>query len=133
MTTTSTQNYLKAVRELRSINERVTTGALARRVNVASASATNMLKRLAAVGFLDYRPHRGVTLTELGEREAAAVLHRHEIVERYLVAILGFAGAQAHAEAEKLEHAVSMDLVRRMSDAISATSAVTESDAHVCQ
>lgn len=129
MTTTSTQNYLKAIRELRCREERVTTGVLARRLNVTSASATNKLQRLAAAGFLDYQPHRGVTLTELGEREAAAVLHRHEIIERYLISFLGFSSVQAHAEAEQLEHAVSMDLVCRMSDAVSATAASSDCEA----
>jgi DtxR family Mn-dependent transcriptional regulator len=116
MTTTSTQNYLKAIRELRDSDKRVTTGALAQHLNVSAASATNMAQRLAAAGFLDYRPHRGVALTESGEREAEAVLHRHNTIKRYLVGQLGFTNAQAHAEAERLEHAVSMNLVNKMSD-----------------
>jgi DtxR family Mn-dependent transcriptional regulator len=121
MTTTSTQDYLKAICELRGSGKRVTTGALAQHLNVAAASATNMVQRLAAAGFLDYKPRRGVVLTESGECEASAVLYRHKTIERYLVDQLGFTIAQAHAEAERLEHAASMNLVDKMSRAIQPT------------
>lgn len=114
MTTTSAENYLKAILELRGAGERVATSALAHHFNIAPASVTNMVQRLAMEGLLDYAPYSGVKLTEAGEREATAVLVRHEIIERYLINTLGFDEAQAHAEAERLEHVVSPDLVQRM-------------------
>jgi DtxR family Mn-dependent transcriptional regulator len=114
MTTTSAENYLKAIRELCDAGGRVTTCTLARHFNIAPASVTNMVQRLAAEGLLDYAPYSGVKLTEAGEREAAAVLRRHEIIERYLINTFGFDEAQAHAEAERLEHVVSPNLVQRM-------------------
>ncbi len=116
MTTTSTENYLKAIRELRDANGRVTTCVLARHLNIAPASVTNMVQRLATDGLLDYTPYRGVALTIVGEHAAAAVSHKHEIIERYLIGTLGFDDAQAHAEAERLEHAASHELVERMQD-----------------
>lgn len=117
MTTTSIENYLKAIRELRGpsgADDRVTTCALARHLQIAPASVTNMLQRLAADGLVDYAPYRGALLTEMGEREASAVSHKHEVIERYLIGALGFNDAQAHAEAERLEHVASHDLVVRM-------------------
>lgn len=114
MTTTSAENYLKAIRELCGTGGRVATSALARHFNIAPASVTNMVQRLASEGLLDYAPYCGVQLTEAGERKAAAVLRRHEIIERYLISTLGFDDVQAHAEAERLEHVVSCDLVQRM-------------------
>jgi DtxR family Mn-dependent transcriptional regulator len=114
MTTTSIENYLKAIRELRGADERVTTCVLARHLTIAPASVTNMVQRLAADGLLEYTPYRGVALTAAGEREASAVSRRHEIIERYLIGVLGFSDAQAHAEAERLEHVISNDLVSRM-------------------
>lgn len=114
MTTSSTENYLKAIREIRNANRRVTTCALARHLNIAPASVTNMVKRLAVDGLLDYVPYRGVALTKMGERLAYAVSQRHEIIERYLTNAIGFDAAQAHAEAERWEHIVSDELARRL-------------------
>ncbi len=116
MTTTSIQNYLKAIGELRDADGRVTTCVLARHLGIAPASVTNMMQRLAADGLLDYTPYRGVALTTAGEREAEAVSRKHEVIERYLIGTLGFSNAQAHAEAERLEHAASHQLVERMQD-----------------
>lgn len=114
MTTTSIQNYLKAIGELRGPDGRVTTCVLARHLQVAPASVTNMVQRLAADGLLDYTPYRGVALTKAGEREAHTISRKHEIIERYLVGKLGFTPEQAHTEAERLEHVVSLDLCSRM-------------------
>jgi DtxR family Mn-dependent transcriptional regulator len=114
MTTTSTQNYLKAIRELCDGNRRVTTCVLARHLHVAPASVTNMVQRLAADDLVDYVPYRGVALTEVGEREAKSVLHKHGVVERYLVNVLGFDDAQAHAEAERWEHCISDEMMSRL-------------------
>lgn len=114
MTTAASQNYLKAVRELRGANGRVTTCVLARHLHIAPASVTNMMQRLAADGLVDYMPYRGAALTPAGEQEAGDVSRRHEVIERYLIGTLGFDPEQAHIEAERLEHAASSDLVSRM-------------------
>jgi DtxR family Mn-dependent transcriptional regulator len=123
MTTTSTQNYLKAIHELCSADRRVTTCALARHLNLAPASVTNMMQRLAIAGLVDYAPYRGAALTPAGEREASTVSHKHEVIERYLIGALGFDGAQAHAEAERLEHVASPELVSRMAGLAEPTNA----------
>lgn len=114
MTTTSTQNYLKTIRELRGADGRATTCALARHLQIAPASVTNMMQRLAMDGLVEYTPYRGAALTETGEREASDVSHKHEIIERYLVATLGFNAEQAHAEAERWEHCISDEMTRKL-------------------
>lgn len=114
MTTPSIKNYLKAIRELRDETGRVTTCALARHLALAPASITHMAQRLAAAGFLEYTPYRGMSLTEAGEQKAADVSQRHEVIERFLIACLGFDNAKAHDEAERLEHVVSQKLIDSM-------------------
>jgi DtxR family Mn-dependent transcriptional regulator len=114
MTTTSAENYLKAIHELRDASGRVTTSVLARHLEIAPASVTNMMQRLAMDGLVDYTPYRGAALTEAGEREASAVSHKHEVIERYLIRTLGFNPEQAHAEAERLEHVASHNLVSKL-------------------
>ena len=46
------------------------------------------------------------------------MLRRHRLIETYLVANLGYTWDTVHDEAERLEHAVSDELVERIADAL---------------
>jgi DtxR family Mn-dependent transcriptional regulator len=108
--TVAVQDYLKAIYVLESSGERVTTSALARRMGVSAPSATAMTKRLDELGLVERLPYRGVALTEEGSRGALEVVRHHRLLERYLVDRLGLSLDEVHAEAEKLEHALSEEL-----------------------
>jgi DtxR family Mn-dependent transcriptional regulator len=45
-------------------------------------------------------------------------LRRHRVIETYLAAILGYSWDRVHAEAERLEHAASDELIDRMAEAL---------------
>jgi DtxR family Mn-dependent transcriptional regulator len=104
------QDYLKAIYGLEAAGERVTTSALAARMGVSAPSATAMTKRLAELGLVERAPYRGVALTEEGKRGALEVLRHHRLLERYLADRLGLTLDQVHAEADRLEHALSEEL-----------------------
>jgi DtxR family Mn-dependent transcriptional regulator len=108
--TVAVQDYLKAIYALESAGERVTTSALATRMRVSAPSATAMTKRLAELGLVERAPYRGVALTEDGRRGALEVLRHHRLLERYLADRLGLALDEVHAEADRLEHALSEEL-----------------------
>jgi DtxR family Mn-dependent transcriptional regulator len=108
--TVAVQDYLKAIYALESAGERVTTSALASRMGVAAPSATAMTKRLAELGLVERAPYRGVVLTETGRRGALEVLRHHRLLERYLADRLGLSLDEVHAEADRLEHALSEEL-----------------------
>ena len=105
--TRSEQDYLKALYALSPGGEPAPTSQLARRLAVSAPSVTNMLGRLAADGLVRHAPRAGARLTREGEREALAILRRHRILETFLVRVLGLDWAEAHEEAEVLEHGVS--------------------------
>jgi DtxR family Mn-dependent transcriptional regulator len=77
-----------------------------------------MLKRLAEAGLIDHAPYKGVVLTEGGRRAALRVVRRHRILESYLMSKLGYDWDTVHDEAERLEHAVSDELIERMALAL---------------
>ena len=52
----------------------------------------------------------GVALTEEGQLGALEVLRHHRLLERYLVDRLGLSIDEVHAEADRLEHALSEEL-----------------------
>lgn len=112
--TLSMEDYLKALYALEELGHKATTGALARHLGVRPASVTGMLKRLAEAGLVDYRPRGGARLTSEGRRLALQVIRKHRLLERFLHDVLGFPWDQVHAEAERLEHAVSEEFIRRL-------------------
>jgi DtxR family Mn-dependent transcriptional regulator len=116
--TVAVQDYLKAIYALEAAGERVTTSALAARMRVAAPSATAMTKRLAELGLVERAPYRGVALTESGRLGALEVLRHHRLLERYLADRLGFSLDEVHAEADRLEHALSEELEARIDETL---------------
>jgi DtxR family Mn-dependent transcriptional regulator len=92
----------------------VGTSALAELLDRSPASVTNMIKTLAERGLVEHEPYRGVRLSEKGERAALRIIRRHRVIETYLIEKLGYSWDRVHAEAERLEHAASDELVERM-------------------
>jgi len=69
----SIQDYLKSVYKLQALEGRVTIGALAKDQSVSPASASAMVKKLAALDLLEHEKYRGAQLTPSGERVALEV------------------------------------------------------------
>ncbi len=118
--TAPAEDCLKAVYELERAGQGapVTTNDLAHRLDVAPASVTGMVKRLADQGLVVHEPYHGVRLTDSGRRAALRPLRRHRVIETYLVRALDYPWDLVHDEAERLEHAASDELVDRMAAAI---------------
>jgi len=114
----STEDYLKTIYELEEATSPVQTSAIAGALDVAAPSVSGMVKRLSETGFLDHVPYRGVSLTPEGKRAALRMVRRHRILETYLSTKLGYDWDSVHEEAERLEHAVSDDLIERMAMAL---------------
>ncbi|MGI9090942.1 MAG: metal-dependent transcriptional regulator [Gemmatimonadaceae bacterium] len=116
--TASVEDYLKAIYDLELSGPAATTTDIAQRLGVAPASVTGMARRLAQQGLIAHEPYRGITLTEAGRRVALRTLRRHRVLEAYLVHALHYSWDCVHVEAERLEHAVSDDLIDRMAESI---------------
>lgn len=116
--TRSVEDYLKAIYRLGAAGRPVSTSQIAQRLELSAPSVTGMIKRLADQGLLEHVPYKGVQLTHAGRRVALRMLRRHRLIEAYLVAFLGYTWDTVHAEAERLEHAVSDALVERMAQTL---------------
>lgn len=114
----ATENYVKAVYQLAAVDEKapVSSGEIAKRVGVAPATATLMLKRLAESGLVRYEAYSGVSLTRKGKTIALQTVRRHRLIELFLVRTLGMPWDQVHEEAERMEHAVSKQLIDRIDE-----------------
>jgi DtxR family transcriptional regulator, Mn-dependent transcriptional regulator len=118
--TPSIQDYLKHIFALTENKQSATTNALAERLNVAPASVTGMVQKLAALEqpLVLYRKHQGVTLTPAGQRAALEVIRHHRLLEAWLVHSLGYTWDEVHEEACRLEHVISEDLEARIAAAL---------------
>jgi DtxR family Mn-dependent transcriptional regulator len=113
------QDYLKALyleSEPDSTAEEslVSTTTLSQRLGVSAASATNMLKKLDALGLVSHVPYHGAELSDNGRRVALEVIRHHRLLETYLAEALGVPWDEVHAEAEVLEHVLSEGLEERI-------------------
>jgi DtxR family Mn-dependent transcriptional regulator len=128
MATETVENYLKA---LLTLSEESPTGEaglvrLAAVLGVTKGTATSMVKRLAEGRLVKAERYGGITLTAKGRRAATDVLRRHRLLETFLVRTLKLDWSVVHAEAERLEHAVSPAVI----DAIDALLGHPGADPH---
>lgn len=110
----SVEDYLKAIYALSEKGEAASTSRIAEALEVQPASVSGMIRRLAESGFVEHVRYRGVRLSPDGTREALRIIRRHRILETYLSRRLGYSWDDVHAEAERLEHAASDQLIERM-------------------
>lgn len=110
------QDYLKAIYHLqrKEAGGPVATAALARWLGIAASSVSSMVKKLAEAGYVAHSPYQGMALTEWGEKAALETLRHHRLLETYLSERLGVPWDQVHAEADRLEHALSEELEDRL-------------------
>ena len=112
------QDYLKGIYKLGQEPGGVTISELARDQGVSAASASAMVKKLAALDLLEHEPYRAFHLTPAGERVALEVIRHHRLIELYLAETLGLDVDAVHDEADRLEHVISEELEERIDSAL---------------
>jgi DtxR family Mn-dependent transcriptional regulator len=114
--TEAVQDYLKAIYVISPEGGPISTNQIAERLDVAPASVTGMLKRLASLHppLIEYQKHHGASLTEEGRQVSLQILRKHRLLELFLVKVLGYSWDEVHEEAERLEHAISFRFSDRL-------------------
>lgn len=115
--TFSEENYLKTIYHLTTISEdEVSTNAIAEKMETKASSVTDMLKKLAEKGLINYIKYQGVSLTEKGILSAKMIVRKHRLWEVFLVDKLDFSWNEVHDIAEQLEHIKSEQLINKLDD-----------------
>jgi DtxR family Mn-dependent transcriptional regulator len=107
MSQKSVEDYLKGIYDLSRNGAVVSTTELSRALKVAPASVTEMLKKLAENGYVNYSPYHGSALTEKGFEEAQKIARKHRLLERFLSDVLHIKADQVHTQACEMEHTLS--------------------------
>lgn len=103
----SIDDYMKTIFELGGHEKRVTNKAIGEVLGVSGASVTEMITKLQLLNLIDYKPYKGVYLTDEGNIFAARIVRRHRLWEVFLFNELDYSWEDVHDEAEDLEHHVS--------------------------
>ncbi len=116
MVTSTVEQYIKVLftETEHSGEQLVSMKRLSEAMDVTPGTATSMAKHLASLKLVEYEPRRGCRLTEDGTQLAIRMVRRHRLIETFLEQILGYDWSEVHAEAERLEHAVSDRFIARI-------------------
>ncbi len=110
--------YLEAIFYIEAEGEIVRASRLADWLGVSQPTASATLQRMMREDLIEVSHAKAVTLTKSGRREAASIVRRHRIAERWLTDYVGLDWAQADEEASRLEHALSDGVADRLLELI---------------
>lgn len=110
----SKEDYLKAILEAESEGLTVISATLAHWLEVSPPAVTMALRRLKRDGYVDIKSDGVLRLTVKGKETAHHTVLRHHLIERMLAEIFGMEWYRVHAEAERLEHAVSPEFEAKL-------------------
>ncbi len=107
------QDYVELIAELIDEKHEARGSDVALRLGVANATVVKMLKRLSDQGLVTQEPYRAIFLTGEGWKLADDGKRRHQIVEKFLLA-LGLSTETARIDSEGIEHHVSEETLKAM-------------------
>ncbi len=109
------EDYVKAIYQL-SADGPVRAASLARYMRVSRVSVSKAKRLLEAGGLLERQSESSqpLCLSGRGYKLAVAMVRRHRILETFLHRALGVRLESLHAEAERIEHAISDDIALRI-------------------
>jgi DtxR family Mn-dependent transcriptional regulator len=91
-------------------------GTIAKKLGISNAAATDMSKKLAEKGLLEYKKYQELKLTEEGTKKALLVIRKHRLWEAFLYNTFDMNLHDIHREAELLEHETSDFLANKISE-----------------
>jgi len=110
------EEYVESIGALEQLESPVSTSSVARLLDLTLASVSEMLRKLADKGLVEYEPYQGATLTEEGRRHFLKLTRRHRLWEVFLNRHLGMGWEEVNGEACKLEHATSDAVADRLAE-----------------
>ncbi len=116
MANISKEDYLSAIYKYRETDGTIKANLIADKLSISNAAVTDMLKKLAKDGYVNYERYRDTRLTLNGEEYAKNMVRRHRIWELFLHQIVGMPWDKVHDEANRLEHSASDELINRLEE-----------------
>lgn len=115
------EDYLEAILVLSERNSKVKTTELAVYMQVAKPTITETVRSLVKQGLLRHEKYGPLELTEKGRKYAVLIRHRHRVLRKFLVEVLGVSPETANKEACLMEHTISHDTTNKLVDFLEKT------------
>lgn len=113
----SMEDYLERIHELIEAKGYARPIEIASALGIKQSSVTKMMRRLHDNGFAIYEKHRGLTLTEAGEKVAIRIRRRHKTVSEFL-RLLGVDEDSLQQDTEGMEHHISSQTIARLEELV---------------
>ena len=111
--TENTEDYLELIADLLNQNGEARIVDIAKKLDIAQATANKTIQRLHTQGYIKKEPYRSIFLTLKGQEIASNSKKRHKIVYNFLIN-LGVDNLTALADSEGIEHHVSKQTLIKM-------------------
>ena len=111
--TENTEDYLELIADLLNQNGEARIVDIAKKLDIAQATANKTIQRLHAQGYIKKEPYRSIFLTLKGQEIASNSKKRHKIVYNFLIN-LGVDNQTATTDSEGIEHHVSKQTLIKM-------------------
>lgn len=106
------EEYCECIFELREDDVDVIQARIAERLQVSRPAVSEMMRRLEHEGLIE--TEGGIRLTRAGQTLGQRVVRRHRLAERFLTDVLNLSWAEAHHEAGRWEHVMSLSVEEAM-------------------
>ncbi|HWX22996.1 MAG TPA: iron dependent repressor, metal binding and dimerization domain protein [Candidatus Binatia bacterium] len=113
----STEDHLERIQELVDQKGYARVADIAASLRLSRSAVSNMVRRLAVRGFVNYEKYRGFTLTPEGRAVATHIKVRHETLAD-LLHLLGLSPETVEQEVEVIEHHLKPDTLRVFSNLV---------------
>lgn len=113
----STEDHLERIQELVDQKGYARVSDIAASLGLNRSTVSNMVRRLAERGFVNYEKYRGFTLTEAGRAVADHVKVRHQTLTEMLQ-LLGISPETVEQEVEVIEHHLRPETLRVFSSLV---------------
>jgi Mn-dependent DtxR family transcriptional regulator len=110
----SIEMYLEAILELEAKNSVVRSVDVARFLGVTKPSVNRAMTNLKNEGYIRQEPYGDITFTDKGRNKASRIHELHHIITDFLVSSLGISPDLAEADACRIEHVISPEVVQAM-------------------
>jgi Mn-dependent DtxR family transcriptional regulator len=107
----STEDHLERMQELVELKGYARVSDMATSLGLSRSAVSNMVRRLASRGFVNYEKYRGFTLTPQGRAVANHIKVRHETLAE-LLRLLGLSAETVEQEVEVIEHHLKPETLR---------------------
>lgn len=114
--TLNQQIYIETVYSLCNSHQHAHIKAIAEKLGVKMASATEAVRNLAEKGIFNYQARKNITLTEKGLVIAEQLEKCHKKLAGFFHDILGCAPARAEKLACEIEHVIDEDFLTRIAE-----------------